>query len=199
MAADTREQVIDHLLEMSDKEFRDIVDQDLRKDSSNKRARAELPEGVSAALRDSRVASRWLTHLSQMQRTVEGTLAAREAESESKRADLRRAVIEAEDNLEPTAHLRAKLEEEKKNYLYTRAGTLRFKSGLEEVLLEARAIVEKHDVEAYRSQVFKERNAYASRVEELEEAIREHKRSFYDEEDDLEPSDTDLKLWGTVQ
>ena len=194
----TQSKIVKELLTMDDKEFRQVVDQDLRKDSSNKRARAELPEGVSKALRDPDVAKRWLNHLSQMQRTVEGTLAAREAESESKRSSIRQQIFEAEASREPTAHLRALLEEEKKNYLYSRAGTLRFKSGLDETALEARAIVERHDVEAYRSQVFKERNSYAARTEELEKAIREHKEDFYDEEDDLEPSKADLRLWGLV-
>lgn len=195
----TQSKIVKELLAMDDKEFRQVVDQDLRKDSSNKRARADLPEGVSKALRDPDVAKRWLNHLSQMQRTVEGTLAAREAESESKRANIRQQIFEAEANREPTAHLRALMEEEKKNYLYSRAGTLRFKSGLDETWLEARAIVERYDTEAYRNQVFKERNNFAARTEELEKAIREHKEDFYAEEDDLEPSKADLRLWGLVR
>lgn len=195
----TQSKIVKELLAIDDKEFRQVVDQDLRKDSSNKRARADLPEGVSKALRDPDVAKRWLNHLSQMQRTVEGTLAAREAESESKRANIRQQIFEAEANREPTAHLRALMEEEKKNYLYSRAGTLRFKSGLDETWLEARAIVERYDTEAYRNQVFKERNNFAARTEELEKAIREHKEDFYAEEDDLEPSKADLRLWGLVR
>lgn len=198
---------------MSETEFRDLVDRDLRRRSTTKPS--ELDEEASALLRHPDVAPRWHNVLSRMQKSVEGQLAARDADYEASRSSDRSFIISKERELEklrehaPSEHpeqldkikdeitaRRLRMEEKKQRYLVARAKSLRFKSGLEQHMIEARGVLERSNVELYRSVVATERNHLARRVEELEAAIRRHRDGTLKEVE--EESSFDEQLWRLV-
>lgn len=115
----------DDLLLLPDDEFRHLVDEDVRN---------QLDKARAGLLRnDPRVVDRWLYTLLTMKQSVEGQLAAKAAEANGERASSL-----------ATGNKRAWLDFTQK-YERWRAGALRFKSGLEAALLEARRLKDAQD------------------------------------------------------
>lgn len=182
------------VLDLPRDEFRQLVDQDMR---------GKAPEAMSAALRDPLVLDRWCSVLLAMKKSIEGQLGAKREEVEAQRMALRQAFLATEQasldakalddlNLAEKAESRhralkgeyaALLERAAK----TRAGMLRFKSGMEETLVEARRLRTAH---------LGERETLAERVRSLETAILAHRLT--QETEDFEPSPADVKLWSIL-
>jgi hypothetical protein len=177
---------IERLMHLPEDEFRDIVDADLRR-----RARRDDAE----ALRSPELVDRWFAALTAMAKSVEGQLAAREEDFRS-----RTAAVKAEMGLavndEQVADLRVKLHMMQADYSRGRSGTLRFKSGLEEWIIEARYLRDNQRGRMYDSIVAEERNHALARVRELEAAIQEHRDNF-GPDDDVTPEDE--KLWQVLR
>jgi hypothetical protein len=78
-----------------------------------------------------------------------------------------------------------------------KAGALRFKTGLEERLGEARRVLRDLDdpLVNVADRVVEERNRALVRVALLEDAVRRHRDGFPSDDD---PSDADVELWKTV-
>jgi hypothetical protein len=125
---------------------------------------------------------------------VEGQLAAKGAEARAAQAEFR-ARLEAGDD-EPRRIRVEMLKREARDEAW-KAGALRFKTGLEERLGEARRVL--HDLDDplvnVAERITEERNRALVRVALLEQAIRRHRDTFPDEDD---PSDADLELWQMV-
>lgn len=166
---------IQKLLAMPELDFRSIIDDDTRDKVS-----AEL----AAGLRSPQVVGRWYEALMAMQMSVEGQLAAKTAESKGR-----------------VAHLKAQgkdatlVQFEQAKFERWKAGAIRFKSGLEQKLLEAKRILRDANDPLISDRTAEERNRALARVALLEDAIRRHRDAFPREDD---PSDADEELWGYV-
>lgn len=182
------------LMSLTPEEFRSEVDRDLRPlragDTTNK-----VYAVRRAALRTPTVVDRWFTTLSQIAKSVDGQLAAKTEDYEADRADLRAQILACTNSREEKV-LKQALERRKSDYSRSRAGTLRFKSGLDEALIEARSLRDSVRDRLYDSVVAEERNRYAVRVTALEDAIREHRDALFAA--DMDPEDHDERLWSAV-
>ena len=186
----------DDLVDMPDEDFRAVVDADLRRNSRN---RPHLPPEVAAALREPRHVPRWHMTLSRMDKSVEGQLAARADDYEKELAWSRRRTLELEAELDAALEegqtfkadetrkrlreVRLQQEQLTEQHHRGRASTLRFKTGLDEALLEA--------------QYLRDRLQGDARVRELEEAIRAHRQELTASEE-LEAGSADEKLWSVL-
>lgn len=146
--------------QLPDEEFRMVVDADVKRASASMQ---RVPEWVSRELRTT-VVDRWYSTLKRMHASVDHQLETKAAEFEGEQARL--------GLLDETG---TKVEELKVRHFQKRTQSLRFKSGLTDVLLEAEGLV----------------NARAAR---LQEAIRAHREALL-ADDQTEPSDADETLW----
>lgn len=172
--------LLDQIAELNDEDFRDLVDRDLRRENTDAEA---------AALRSPALVDRWYSVLVGMLKSVDGQLAAKKEDFEAHKARIKAQFVEAEQAL---AEARIKRDNARihaaearnrtlrqewasitEKYSRSRAATLRFKSGLEETMVEARAIRDKVQNRLYEHVVAQERNHYAERVQTLEKAIAE--------------------------
>jgi hypothetical protein len=126
------------LLGFSDEEFRAVVDADVRGKSE---------EDIQHALRsDPHLIRRWYDTLLSMKASVEGQLSAKAAEAKAEKleslvADKRRDGLVAQAS-----------------YERWRSGALRFRSGLESTILEARRHLDDHEAEVFRTAILAHRN-----------------------------------------
>jgi chromosome segregation ATPase len=163
---------------LSDDDFRSLVDRDLRREDTQEEAQA---------LRSPDLVHRWYTILVAMSKSVDGQLAAKRYDYEAQKAQLRGQFVSAESALAeaklhrdtPRVHgaqdrireLRQDWALMTERYARSRAATLRFKSGLEETLVEARLFRDQIRDVLYESVVTEERNQLARRVRELEDEL----------------------------
>lgn len=138
----------DDLRDLDDETFRAVVDADLRR-RSHKNLR-DIDPAVSRALRSSEFIDRWLSALLVIDKSIEGQLAAKDNEYEGDAAALRskRIVLDMRlaqspndfDLLEEQAFLWAAEESLRARHLQGRTSVLKFKTGLDERILEARSL-----------------------------------------------------------
>lgn len=187
--------MIQRLQAMDDRTFRNEVDEDLRRPGPSQRRSYETRR---AALRSPELVDRWNTTLQQITKSVEGQLASKQEDYEAARAALRREA----NKLTPGSPewLKNKDEQEalKVEYATERAGKLRFKTGLDEWVVEARALRDAHRATMYDSIVAEERNHYAEELRRLKEAIETHRSQILHDED-YEPSSADERLWSCLK
>lgn len=203
---------------LSQEEFRALVDADLRRRAP--KSTVVLRPELADALREQPNLDRWYSALVRMAKSVDLQLAARrddyrmkvaQLRSELTRLDAKLAAGEAlrdPDTNQPMSSERAaefvmsrrmRIHNAAAEYAKTRAGTLRFKTGLEDTLLEARFAREQAHGAAYTSMVAQERNSLAQRATRLEEAIRAHQRLVNDPGcDDAAAEEADHLLWAAV-
>lgn len=160
----------DSLLACSDAEFRDVVNRDLRKQTT--------PD-ESAALRSPEVVDRWYGYLIATSKNVDGQLS---AARQDWRATKARLLIKLDNATTPEGKrsIRREWAESEERFAFTRVGILRFKSGLDEWIIHARTLRAAAEETA------------THRLRELEEAIADHQASFPKED---EPSFADEQLW----
>lgn len=164
------------LIIMGDDSFRDLVDKDLRR-----KDREDIPQELRDGLRSPEVADRWLSTLIKIAKSVEGTLAYRYDEYEAEKADL-----ELKGDQTGLYLL-------KQQYHQQRAKTLRFKTGLDEWLIEARTI---RDARRRQDPAASERALLERKVRSLKEAIEEHHSAAVAA--DRPPASYDQKLWSVL-
>lgn len=121
------------LLAMTADEFHAVVNLDLRKGTDDE---------TWEALRSPAVFDRWWGALIGMSKSIDGQLGARREEFLSQQADLREQmrVAVAAGDVDKQAAIESRSNKTSKEYHRGRAGSLRFKSGLEEWLTEAKTI-----------------------------------------------------------
>lgn len=122
---------VDRLLDMNAGQFASVVDKELR---------GKATPDESTALRSPQVAERWHGTLLAMMKSVDGQLGARRADFMSNRARFTKQLLAAE--YEERFQLERSWAEQREMFNRSRASTLRFKSGLEETIIEARALVD---------------------------------------------------------
>lgn len=159
------------LLALDEDAFQSLVEQDMRRPDDGRVLRA--------ALRSPEVVDRTYATLLSMLKSVEGQLAAR-------REDLE--VLRAKCLARGPAGKR-EWDEANTKYAKTRAGSLRFKVGVEQSLMDVRRIRDNR-----RSALFEDEanERLHARVQVLENAIRKHRASFSAED---EPGEDDVELW----
>lgn len=186
--------------------FRQIVDQDLRVERRPGSNPSQQQRVTAAALRSKDLVERWHTILLQMLVSVEGQLASAQEDQTAAQARFRRETDRLEREVQvkrgPAREAASrKLQEKQTEWLLTRekyatarAGRLRFKSGLDEWLIEARSLRDQYRATMYDSVVTEERNHYARVAGDLRGAISEHREAIL-ADDALEPSAADERLW----
>jgi hypothetical protein len=203
--APTLESTIKRMAALPERQFRAIVDRDLRRREAEADGDTPLDEIESRALRSAALVDRWLTALLAASKSVEGQLSARKMDYDATKAQLRRQIERLEHKEthggltdQEDAELREardKMLAAKERYSRSRSGTLRFKSGLDEWIVEARGIRDGFRDRLYDTVVVEERNRLAQRVRVLEDGIRVHRDTF---PDDDEPTDADEELWALI-
>jgi hypothetical protein len=149
--------------------FRAVVDEDIRN---------RAPEQVHEALRTEDLVERWYTCLLLMQTSVEGQLA-------SKSADNRAEVQMFYARRDPEGAMRALAAHEQ-----WRAGSLRFKNGVDQKLIEARSLLRRFGKAA--TVMEEQRNRAGEVARSLREAIERHRASTSN------PTEADLALWAVT-
>jgi hypothetical protein len=175
---------LSRVADLSESDFRKLIDEDTR---------GKAPASLSAQLRSPECVGRWYETLLAMQKSVEGQLAAKAAESRGAQADFR-ARLEQTPAREARA-IRAEMGYRESKDETWRAGALRFKSGLEEKLIEARRLLREFDDPIVSERTAEERNRALARIATLEDAIRHHRDEF---PTDDQPSEIDLFLWSHI-
>lgn len=174
------------LLDLTERDFYNIVDRDVR---------GRLESGLARKLRDPLVIERWYQTLLRMKKTVEGTIAAKKAETRGQRIELdvfgSTTVDGVEQSFDDPQLEIARIHSE---FLKWKAGSIRFKVGVEERLTEVswrRKLVVSQLILSV-AQV--ERNEFAAEVMRLRKAIEQH-RSEIDRDDATEQ---DEALWSII-
>lgn len=167
------------LLALDDVEFSRVVEDDMKR-----------ANGVAerSALRSAEVVNRWYSTLLGMLQSVNGQLDAREAEYQANRSKIEREGLQKNTTVRDLLQLR-------EDYERKRAGSLRFKTGVETALTKAQYYCTTMFPE--QEHVTRERNDLLYRVHELEKAIEEHRHTTLDK-DDLEPTEADEELWNLL-
>lgn len=162
------------LLELPDAEFRALVHAELagRSDAS-----------TAEALRHSLVLARWSNSLERLRLTTYGQLEAREAELEAARIDA--------EEIRPSEESRLALALARESFQRWRAEAVRFRTTVEDRLLEGAYLQERLAQEAEAQTAAAELEALRARVAELEAAIATHRAAIH-EDDAAEP---DRQLW----
>lgn len=155
------------LITLSNAQFKEVVDREVRDG---------LDETAAKALRTD-VAERWYMALIGIKQSVESQLAA-------KASDLKK--------LDPTT---PEYPPAYREYHRWRAGALRYKSGIEERIGEARPLRDALYENQYPAILKAERNEAHRETLRLREAIREHRRQVTRE---FDPNGFDQQLWAEV-
>lgn len=176
------------LASLSDEAFRKIVDDDLRNKSS---------ADMSQALRDPVNVDRWYSVLLAMSKSVEGQLAARKSDWDGTRSRLDSAIEDAITE-DLAKSFKEQKREEREKWLKWRGNIIRFKTGLDEVLAEARHVRDRHLGKVVERAVTEDKKRLERRVEILEAAIRLHHDRTLRAENDTEQEVADEELWTNV-
>jgi hypothetical protein len=169
-----------NLEDLSDLDFRDLVDRELRKDhpqtSPTEKQRLAL---LSPELRSPEVINRWIMVLEIMKASSETQLGAKLAETKK----LHGTIPQAE-------YLKAL-----RKYQSWKAGNVRFLHSVNARLVEARAIRTRLFGTTYPTRIVDERNKASQALNSLIRAIEMHRTTVLTEYD---PSDADEALWDAV-
>lgn len=187
------EDMVRRLAAMDDRVFRKEVDADLRRPEPSDR---QAHENRRAALRTPELVDRWNTALQMISKSVEGQLASKQEDMAAARAALARQIAKTTPGSPEWIKLKDQQEAAKEAYATSRAQMLRFKTGLDEWVIEARALRDSLKATMYDSIIADERNHYAAQVQELRAAIDAHRTQMLD--DDYEPSSADELLWACL-
>lgn len=201
--------VVQHLRALDDVRFRQEVDADLRQirasdlrkmpesEQRSERTRYDLRR---QALRTPELIDRWWMTLQMIAKSVEGQLASMQEDHEAEKATLRAEMAKCPTwagTIPCCAEHAEAWETAKAEFARNRSGRLRFKTGLDEWLIEARALRDGLRGSMYDSIVAEERNHYAGVAKALKEAITQHRAEILDD-DDPEPTEADKKLWACL-
>jgi hypothetical protein len=191
------ETLVDELLSMPEDQFRVEVDRDLRREEYDTDG-PDRYQARRAALRcrDPQLTERWYTLLLRMACSVDGQLAAMHEDNEAKKASLRSQIADAAHNRDDrrSRTLARQWEKQKEGFSTSRAKLLRFKTGLDEWVIEARMLYDSTRNSMYEQIVAEERNHWAAETSRLRSAIREHQQAILDD-DGVDASPADEKLW----
>lgn len=144
---------VEVLVAMDDKGFEEVV---------NLETRGKAPKEFSEALRDPEICRRWYDILLTIKLSIDGQLAALEAERNALQAEAQAGAVTVLGDIADLEH--------------KRAGMLRFKSGVEMTMVKARAAVRQahREDEGQRLRLLRD---------EMTDAIRRHAETCHDPSD----------------
>lgn len=170
----------DDLANVSDKEFQEVVDREIRKDHASTPAdQRPYLNKLSMLLRHPDVVDRWIAALEIMKASSESQLGAKRAEIKKLHGTV------SEDEYQ--SRLR--------QYEGWKAGNVRFLNVVHERLRHARYARSRQFVSLYPMQLVQERNYLSEVVTHLIRAIESHRSQVLAEYD---PTDADKKLWESI-
>jgi len=172
------------VLALSREAFADLVDRDVR---------GRAPADAAAALRTPEVAERWYQQLVASKKSAESQLAARSSETKANRLALLAAAETAVSEAQ-ARDLRRRSLEVQEAHLRWKAGTIRFRAGVEASLSEA-SVLRRVSPTYLPVALLDERAQLLQAVATLRAAIQTHRDSFAGED---EPDEADRELWGHV-
>jgi hypothetical protein len=180
------------LPDTDDETFDAVVGADLRRTTN---AVTDFPRELSEGLRGPAVRQRWHDVLVRLLASVSSQIETADNDFAAAEADLRREILLDEQTLAATderawpnrvvvlrqglAHKGVELQDLTREHRRNQAKKVRFRTQVEQQLLEARVLLQ-------------DRPGYA----DLIAGIREHQRHLVDEE--IEPNEFDLALWALV-
>lgn len=202
----------DHLADLPDDDFRAVVEADLRRRAP--RNTNPLRDDLVAALRTPALAIRWHATLARMQKSVDGQLGAREGDFRAEQARLEAEALQVAqtcqrptsgDHLAPDeverhlAALRMQQSSLRADYQRTRASTLRFKTGLDDAMLEARYLRDEALHERFGDVVAAERDHLATCCRRLCGAIESHRTAVLNDLGGDDADEIDTELWAALR
>jgi hypothetical protein len=179
---------------LTDDEFRALVDADLRSLAPNG---VRLRKDLTETLRSPEHCSRWHSMLCRMEKSVDGQLAARDADYRANMARLEAEILRSTDEKTQT-DLRRQQQDLRNKYQTGRAATLRFKTGLGDASLQAKFLREQQVAETFGGTVIAERDFLASRCRRLAAAIEAHRQAVTNDLGGDEPDELDVRLWAAI-
>lgn len=180
---------------LPEEQFRALVDADLRQ--SAPRAAVRLRAELSTALRSPDNVRRWYSTLCRMQKSVDGQLCARESDFRAECARLEAEALAADDA--GRTALRVRQLRLRAEHFKTKASTVRFKTGLDEVTIAAKFLHQQHLEEMFGAAVLAERDYFASRCHRLTGAIERHRDAISEDLGGDEPDEIDEDLWSVLR
>lgn len=195
----------DRLNELSFDEFKRLVERDVKGQLAAKE------QGVPALLRDPEVVERWCAALSALLRSVEGQLSTQQADmrgrlefhsrkAESAREALEELVIRGDESKISQGRDRVRTHEQaaaqiRQTFWEDRMRKLRFRSGVAEQYVEAKALRDQLDRWARLRMVTEERNAVIADLTSLRCAVSLHRSRVMDDSMTLDADVIDDLLW----
>lgn len=179
------------LLELDEKDFYNLADRDVR---------GRLEASIATKLRDPIVNERWYQTLLRMKKTVEGTIAAKTHETKGQRMELesmgtitswRGNEIVSVDHFDDP---KQKAVEIYTQFMAWKAGSIRFKVGVEERLTEVAWRRKRITANLLLSVSQIERNLLGEEVMRLREAIATHASQIHADD----ATEQDEELWAAL-
>lgn len=179
------------LEELPDREFRELVDRELRKEHPhsdrdvaercrrNRCRSCQQIAAISPQLREPEVVGRWITLLEMMKASSETQLGAKRDELLKKHESM----------------IHDEWLELKREFQGWRAGNVRFLNSVTSRLLEAREIRRRYFGAEYPTRAIEERNLASKNYLRLLSAITDHRNTVGDE---YEATEADQALWATI-
>jgi hypothetical protein len=169
-----------NLEELSDKEFRDLVDKELRRDhpQTSQEEKRRLEE-IVPMLRSPQVIDRWISVLEVMKASSETQLGAKLAEIKKFHGSI----------------TQSDYENKLRGFQSWKAGNLRFLHSVQQRLLEARATRIRLFGKNYPTRLAEERDRLSQTLLRLIRAVEIHRETVLREYD---PSDADEVLWEAI-
>jgi hypothetical protein len=185
--------MIDYLLDLPSRDFSALIERDGKIESLRKTGEwKSLDEKIHDGLRSPEVLPRWYWTMVGMLKNLEAQFASRELELANLRAVT--ASAEAAGGKATKRGVSAVTYHDKVASISKwKAGSMRFKGGIEVMLAEASYLRERYQREGYLQFREDERLVLLKRVTELEAAIREHKSVIDD------PDVADKTLWQMLE
>lgn len=180
------------LQDLSDKDFRDLVEREIRKDvPSLTDADRQMLRVVSRKLREAENLGRWITTLEQIKASSETQLGAR-------RDDLLKQHDEWVDHLGNVhrALTHSEYLAKKREFQAWRAANVRFLNRVQDRLLEARELRTRYFGAGYPTRAIQERNVASEAYMRLLSAIEMHRETT--EGGEFQATEEDLALWGVI-
>ncbi len=169
-----------NLEDMPDKEFRELVDKELRRDhpQTSLVEKQRLAE-IVPLLRSPQVIDRWISVLEVMKASSETQLGAKLAEIKKFHGSI------TQDDYENKL----------RGFQSWKAGNLRFLHSVQQRLLEARATRIRLFGQTYPTRLAEERNTLSQTLTSLVRAVERHRETVLSEYD---PSEADETLWEAI-
>jgi hypothetical protein len=175
----------DQIAEMDFRTFRVLVEADTK---------GRGTPALRRLLRQPSVVDRWYDALVSLQKSVEGTIASKQRDFASMMAGFELKMMDA-DTPKDRLRVNRDMRRAQQRHATWKASAVRFKTGLDQRLVEARRLMHTLPSEPHIAQLTSERNDALGRAYLLERAIKQHRDTFPPQ---VDPSEADQQLWSYI-